>query len=170
MKIISLWQPWASLWVAGAKMVETRSWATTYRGPVAVHAAKHWDESLAALCRTEPFKSVLERLGYNDAPMGHRASLPFGKILGSVELVDCLQMVDLAVGENGWTALERHGGISLVDDPRLTPNERAFGRYEKWRWAWVTGSTRRRLAEPIPYRGAQGLRDLPAEIAARLTL
>lgn len=33
MKAISLWQPWASAIAVGAKRVETRSWATKYRGP-----------------------------------------------------------------------------------------------------------------------------------------
>lgn len=43
MKAISLWQPWASLVPAGAKPVETRSWSTSYRGPLAIHAAKTTD-------------------------------------------------------------------------------------------------------------------------------
>ena len=40
MKAITVWQPWASLLVSGRKRYETRSWATTYRGPIAIHAAK----------------------------------------------------------------------------------------------------------------------------------
>ena len=46
MKAISLWQPWASLCVLpgpngrAVKTIETRSWPTKYRGPLAVHAAK----------------------------------------------------------------------------------------------------------------------------------
>lgn len=40
MKAITLHQPWASLVVVGAKTVETRSWATSYRGPLVVHAGK----------------------------------------------------------------------------------------------------------------------------------
>ncbi len=39
MKAITLWQPWASLVAIGAKTIETRSWATSYRGPLAIHAA-----------------------------------------------------------------------------------------------------------------------------------
>ena len=41
MKSLSLWQPWASLVALGIKTVETRSWATSYRGPLAIHAATH---------------------------------------------------------------------------------------------------------------------------------
>ena len=40
MKAITIWQPWASLLASGRKRYETRSWATTYRGPIAIHAAK----------------------------------------------------------------------------------------------------------------------------------
>nr|WP_255376572.1 ASCH domain-containing protein [Brevundimonas sp. SH203] len=43
MKTISLWQPWASLMAAGVKRHETRHWATSYRGPIAIHAARTLD-------------------------------------------------------------------------------------------------------------------------------
>ena len=39
MKALTIWQPWASLLVSGQKKYETRSWATDYRGPIAIHAA-----------------------------------------------------------------------------------------------------------------------------------
>ncbi len=43
MKAISIWQPWASLIAIGAKQIETRSWATGYRGLLVIHAAKRWE-------------------------------------------------------------------------------------------------------------------------------
>jgi Sigma-70, region 4 len=36
---LSLWEPWATLWAAGVKKYETRSWATAYRGEILIHAA-----------------------------------------------------------------------------------------------------------------------------------
>lgn len=39
MKALTLWQPWASLIAVGDKTIETRSWSTKYRGPLAIHAA-----------------------------------------------------------------------------------------------------------------------------------
>ena len=42
MKALSLWQPWASAIALGLKRVETRSWSTRHRGPLAIHAAKKW--------------------------------------------------------------------------------------------------------------------------------
>jgi activating signal cointegrator 1 len=37
---LSLWQPWATLVAIGAKRNETRSWSTSYEGPLAIHATK----------------------------------------------------------------------------------------------------------------------------------
>jgi hypothetical protein len=50
--VLTLWEPWASLFVAGVKRHETRHWATKVRGPVAIHAAKRLDLAGAptALC------------------------------------------------------------------------------------------------------------------------
>ena len=39
MKALTIWQPWASLIARSVKQYETRSWATQYRGPIAIHAA-----------------------------------------------------------------------------------------------------------------------------------
>lgn len=38
MKALTVRQPWASLIALGVKTVETRSWSTKYRGPLAIHA------------------------------------------------------------------------------------------------------------------------------------
>lgn len=43
MKAITIIQPWATLIAIGAKRFETRSWATTHRGPIAIHAGKKID-------------------------------------------------------------------------------------------------------------------------------
>lgn len=39
MKALTLWQPWASLVALGEKKIETRTWSTTYRGTLAIHAS-----------------------------------------------------------------------------------------------------------------------------------
>jgi hypothetical protein len=38
MKAITILQPWASLIACNAKQIEIRSWATKYRGEIAIHA------------------------------------------------------------------------------------------------------------------------------------
>lgn len=40
MKAITISQPWASLIADGSKWVENRTWETSYRGPIAIHAGK----------------------------------------------------------------------------------------------------------------------------------
>lgn len=67
MRAISLWQPWASLVAAGVKIHETRHWSTTYRGPIAIHAAKTIDRvgAPAQLCA-----AVLGRDWWADCPAG----------------------------------------------------------------------------------------------------
>ena len=39
MKALSLRQPWANLIADGRKTIETRTWRTRYRGPLAIHAS-----------------------------------------------------------------------------------------------------------------------------------
>ena len=38
MKALTIQQPWASVITMGVKTIETRSWSTKYRGPLAIHA------------------------------------------------------------------------------------------------------------------------------------
>lgn len=40
MKALAVRQPWASLIISGAKNIENRSWATHYRGPLAIYASR----------------------------------------------------------------------------------------------------------------------------------
>jgi hypothetical protein len=44
MRIITIQRPWAGLITTGAKSVELRSWSTTYRGPLAIHAGASFDK------------------------------------------------------------------------------------------------------------------------------
>ncbi|MDE2685986.1 MAG: ASCH domain-containing protein [Chloroflexota bacterium] len=39
-RALSLRQPWASMVADGRKTIETRTWRTNYRGPLAIHASK----------------------------------------------------------------------------------------------------------------------------------
>lgn len=157
MKAITLRQPWASLFVAGAKLIETRSWPTKHRGPLAVHASIKMNADEIALCWSQPFASALARLGFYST-----ADLPIGAVLGKVDLVDCLRMVAGRLVDVG------DSDEFPIDDLRLSSNERAFGHYATGRFAWVTSPARFILDKPIPARGMLGLWELPDEIAARL--
>lgn len=174
MKVLSLLQPWASLWVSGKKRIETRSWGTStrswgtltgaeHRGRIAVAASKKFGIDQKHLCTTEPFASVLTDIGHKKI-----GDIPLGVILGWVTVTDCLRMV----GGPGFCIARAAEyippAICLACDPRLTKNERAFGNYAAGRWAWLTSRERFMLLDPIPFKGSLGLRDLPADIAARL--
>jgi len=43
MKALTLWQPWAWCVIHGGKDIENRTWATRYRGPLLIHAARRAD-------------------------------------------------------------------------------------------------------------------------------
>ncbi len=77
MKALTLTQPWATLVATGMKRVETRSWRTGYRGPIAIHAAKGFP---AAARRFAEGESALGRLPLRMA---------LGAVVCIVRLVDC---------------------------------------------------------------------------------
>ncbi len=66
-KALSVRQPWASLIVCGLKTIEVRTWSTSYRGPLYIHAAKSLDEMAMNRFQLE--------------------SPPTGALLGTVKLV-----------------------------------------------------------------------------------
>ena len=139
MKAITLTQPWASLVAVGAKTIETRSWSTNYRGPLAIHAAKGWKRADRDLLlptgyggTTNPFYRALSPFVPSvDADRGH--------VIAIVTLIAC-----------------RHIGWDGLNPMTLTEEERAFGNYQSGRYAWVLDNVRI-LAAPVPARGALGL-------------
>ena len=139
MKALTLYDPWATLVVLGEKQYETRSWSTSYRGPLAIHVSKSFTGEMADLCHTEPFRSVLVEL--EDWPR-------LGCIIGTVELERCWRM-------------DKYRGPEFL--PEVSEKERAFGDWSYGRWAWPLSSPRL-LAAPIPCRGHQGLWTVPLEI------
>ena len=92
MKALSLTQPWATLVVTGAKRFETRSWTTTYRGPLLIHAAKGFPVSARVFAHTE---FTLGRLP---------ARIARGAIIGRVVLKNVYRAEELA---STLTPLER---------------------------------------------------------------
>jgi activating signal cointegrator 1 len=142
MKCLSVAQPWASLLVLGNKQFETRPWQTAYRGPVVVHASKALSAAARALCSQAPFRSLLAAAGIADW-----SELPLGRVVGGVEVVDCVRVEDLA---------------------EVPDVETRLGDFSPGRWAWRLARPVR-LAVPLPARGRLGLFELeipsPWEIA-----
>ncbi len=61
MKLITLWQPWASAMSLSMKRIETRSWGTDYRGPLAIHAALTWGRSCKEALQIDDIWEPLRR-------------------------------------------------------------------------------------------------------------
>lgn len=123
-RAISLTQPWATLVVTGRKAMETRSWPTSVRGRVAIHASKGmpgWAREAAVQFGFDP-----------DA-------LPRGAIIGAVDIEDCqpveevreaisddeLSYGDFDNGRFAW----RLSNPAIFDEP--IP---AVGSLGFWRW------------------------------------
>lgn len=135
MKALSLTQPWASLVQMGAKRVETRSWFTSYRGDLVIHAAKGYPVWARSAAYEPAFRDAL---GCNLDP----ETLPVGVGLCVVKLLACVKT----------TELHKLNAIGF----RLSVNEITFGDYGDGRYAWAL-EHQYDFARPIPAKGALGL-------------
>jgi len=127
----------------GAKKIETRSWETGYRGWLAIHASKGGlsKRDLAETLLEEPFTSALTG-----------QSLQHGNIVAVVRLVACCptEAIDRSRGPGFGNTLEC-----------------LFGDFSPGRCGWITDSLFR-LPEPIPFKGKQGLTEVPRETVAEI--
>lgn len=161
MRGLSLTQPWATLVAVGAKKIETRSWSTSYRGPIAIHAAKRFPTEDRELCDYGPFLSALRAGGYDLGQSPYRSSPSgWGKVL-SLGAIVAVAYLDWVVGTPATPG--------LVCGHELPPPEpeASFGDYSPGRYAWGLDFARP-LPKPIPYRGALGLWEVPADLATGL--
>lgn len=140
-KAISLWQPWASLWVSKNKRHETRHWQTRHRGKLLVHASKRrvddLDDELCGVLVDEYGKNWL-------------GALRFGAIVGMVDLLDVIPTERIVNGFR-WTDEERIDNLC--------------GNFDDGRFGWRRG-TYWVFPQPVPYRGHQTLFDVPREAVA----
>lgn len=188
MKALTLSQPWASLVAIGAKRIETRSWGTNYRGPLAIHAAKNFSDIARQLCYTEPFASAL--IDVEGVLYSNSDELPTGVVVAVVELTDVLPIYatdeSIPAGTRGvslehdqgpatvwvWRPTELAGQKLYMGESGWSPkkengwageHEAAFGDYRSGRRAWLFDDVR--AVDPVPARGRQGLWTLEVEIA-----
>lgn len=152
MKALTLTQPWATLVAIGAKRIETRSWSTSHRGPLAIHAGAGLGPvggaaGLMAKCRQEPFRATLLAAGVLGTPQ-----LPRGAIVAIATLVDVVPIAH-CLGER---PVGRHDDEGYPWVWELDERERAFVLYCTGRYGWLLADVRR-LPEPIPARGGSHL-------------
>ena len=131
---VTLYQPWAQMVAVGEKRIETRSWPTTHRGIIAIHAAQRHDKLLWSMYHHPTFKPRLEAHGYGES----FSSLPFGQVVAVAELLGCLMVTkynqpkspelelgDYALGRYMWF---------LGKVIELKPGTVATGRQGLWTW------------------------------------
>lgn len=161
MKALSLTQPWATLVAIGAKRLETRSWRSEYRGPLAIHASKSFPGEDQELCSDEPFVGALRRGGYDLITSPYRSN-PYGWAhllpLGAIVAVGVLAGVVRVPATPGYVC----GTLLPPGEP-----EASFGNYEPGRDVWRLVDVRA-LPEPVPCRGALGLWTVPPDVLARI--
>jgi hypothetical protein len=87
LKALSVRQPWAHAIIHLGKDIENRTWPTSYRGPVLIHASK-------SMTRGElmDFQDTVASIkGVNEAACNMTtADLQFGGIVGIAEIVGCV--------------------------------------------------------------------------------
>lgn len=89
-RVISVTAWWAWAIVHAGKDIENRTWSTSYRGPLLIHASKTvLDEDL------EIIDSILMEINPSlDPDLRHRPGPPAGGIVGRCTLADCVTRHD----------------------------------------------------------------------------
>ena len=186
MKFLTIRQPWASLIAVGAKTIETRPFSTKYRGPLAIHAG------LAKPSRDlVRMGQWLTRWDYGEGRyvlsdgLGKWGALPLGAVVAVCDLIDVVPMIDghdLSGAPTRWTGdgwlrlthydLRQERELMLMRGDAPAPgspdvsDQLPFGDFTPGRFAWLLDNVR--PIDPVPMKGAQGLRDLPADILERI--
>lgn len=164
MKAISLTQPWASLIALGYKRIETRSWSTTYRGPLAIHATSGFPlvtdngkdrvPRIGESLEIGPFEVERDRAGL--ILRGDRLAwpyrLPMGAVVATCELVQVTQIK--FPPEEGMRL--RYAAHPDMPEWTLTDLEISLGDYRPGRYAWLLHG-RSAIRHPKASKGALGL-------------
>ena len=129
MKALTLTQPWASFVAFGEKAIETRSWWTPYRGPLAIHAAKGYPDWAVKMCWSNTFFAQL--LAYHGISFPER--LPRGVIVATCHVTGCFP-------------------TKRADALHLSVGERELGDFSPGRWMWMLAHVIP-MEPPVPARG-----------------
>ena len=148
LKALTMTQPWATLVALGENSIETRSWSTSYRGPLAIHSAKACPKEARALCDQEPYRRVLARGGYSSAD-----DLPRGSVIALARLDEVIAFTRSSLRETRARAAR---GL-------LPAHEADFGDFSPGRFGFVLSHVQQ-LSTPVPAKGMLGLWNVPAAL------
>lgn len=149
MKAITLWEGWASAIRAHLKHIETRSWGTSYRGNLLIHASSAWGRT-----QRDAFQPLMRY--FVDGFYPH-----LGMFVARATLDDCVQVVSVAgnaVNVNRGPADAGKLPLRMI----LHDREFEFGDIRPGRWLWILRDVKR--TGLVPARGHQQLWDAPDDI------
>jgi hypothetical protein len=132
MKALNVHQPWAELIIQGRKTIELRKTRTGHRGLLAIRATK-------TVLESHCLKFGLDT-----------ANLTTGAILGTVELIELIEMTP----ENFHNLSNQH--LSEMTMPG------------KWKWGWRLANPKH-LKRPITCSALPGMFKLPEEISEQVS-
>jgi len=91
-KVLSVRQPWVMLIILGYKDIENRTWESSYRGELYIHASKKIQE-----VDWQRIQTIMASEGtlqhFRNEPMNKTAD-SLGGIIGKVQMVDCVTESD----------------------------------------------------------------------------
>jgi hypothetical protein len=131
-QVLSLYPEWAWAIVYAGKDVENRSWRTSYRGTLLIHASSK-RSSHAAMESARSLLCERSKLRPKDLP----DEFPSSAILGAVELVDCV-----ADAQSPWAEAESVNWLLRRAQPLPRPIADVPGQRRVWPWT----PTKRQLA------------------------
>jgi hypothetical protein len=155
MKALTIFQPWASLIMIGAKPVEFRRWDYRTRERalegqrIVIHAS-------ARPIKPAEIADLINRCKANDTSLIADKALPL--LLRIMDAHKCRGVVNLSAALG--TAIL--GKPRQVDRLFQTPDS---DRIDEHMWAWPLGDVRAFVA-PIPMNGAQGFWNCQIKVAA----
>lgn len=148
-KAITLIEPYATLIALGKKKIETRSWGTDYRGPLAIHAAKGFTRDDYTHARHLSEEYDLPELRDFTNEFRDPVHAAFATTRGHIVAIATLaSVVDLGRVETGHR---------FSDGDVVTPLEWALGFYGRGRRGFLLAEVRSLLHNPIAAKGALGL-------------
>lgn len=123
MKALTVQQPWAAamFWTPDPKDIENRSQLFTHRGSLAIHAGQRYsvDGARDPVITRHPAWTP-------DVP------LPFGVVIGVVDLIDGHKATDDCCANNPWAQPWARVHLSLASPRLLTQPIDCFGKLGLW--------------------------------------
>lgn len=149
MKAITIWQPWASLLACGGKRFETRSWATSYRGPIAIHAAKKDVFDALALIPVPVALEMKKLIG------AEWKDLPTGAVIATATLIGCHGICEVQKDHNSPRVVGYRDCNKFKTWVCASDQEVSFGDWMPGRVAWEFANVK--AITPVRVGGKQGL-------------